>query len=165
MGSQSIIHPEPITPETWQPFGWLPLDDTDPADGELTLEFRWADPHINVISHRPDEVERTAQGSVVDRMYRHDTHTQALMSLNCRGLVAVAPAAATFSQQVDLTRIRAFVVEPLAGLVLHRGTWHWGPHPLGEDPIRLLNVQGRRYIEDNASADIAALGRLLVAAP
>ena len=31
------------------------------------------------------------------------------------------------------------------------------------EPIRLLNVQGRRYAEDNDKADIAAIGEVLVA--
>jgi ureidoglycolate hydrolase len=164
-GTTTVLRPQPITAESWERFGWLPVDDTDPRDGENTLEFAWTDPHLNVISHGPAEVERTGEGTVVDRMYRHDSHTQALMALNCRGIVAVAPASATLSDESGLSLVRAFVVEPLAALVLRRGTWHWGPHPLGDDPIRLLNVQGRRYIDDNASADIAALARVVVANP
>ena len=87
-------------------------------------------------------------------MYRHDTHTQALMVMNCDAVVAVAPASLDFSDPADLDEIRAFVLHPLDCLVLHRGTWHWGPFPIGPDPVRLLNVQGRRYAEDNASVDL-----------
>ena len=50
---------EPLTAEAWRAFGWLPVADTDPADGMHTLEFSWADPHLNVIGHTPDEVEHT----------------------------------------------------------------------------------------------------------
>jgi hypothetical protein len=46
---------------------------------------------------------------------------------------------------------------------LARGTWHWGPFPLGDEPVRLLNVQGRRYAEDNDSVDIAAIDDVVVA--
>ena len=52
--------------------------------------------------------------------------------------------------------MRAFRLRPLDAFVLHRGTWHWGPFPLGGDPVQLLNVQGRRYAEDNASVDLPA---------
>jgi ureidoglycolate hydrolase len=51
----------------------------------------------------------------------------------------------------DLDDVRAFVLHPQDCFVLHRGTWHWGPFPLGSEPVRLLNVQGRGYIDDNAS--------------
>ena len=162
-----LLQPQPLTREAWEPFGWLPVRDTDAADGAgaRTLDFAWADPHLNVISHGPEEIEHDTEGAVVTRLYRHDTHTQALMALNCRGIVAVAPADQKFNGPADLDAIRAFAVEPLAPFVLHRGTWHWGPFPIGADPILLLNVQGRRYIEDNASADVAAVGTVIVASP
>ena len=145
-----------LTSEEWAPFGWLPVLDTDPADGEHTLSYEWGDPHLNVITHAANEVEHTADGRVCDRLYRHDTHTQALMALNCDAVLAVAPASTTFTDAADLASIRAFVVRRSEVLVLHRRTWHWGPFPLGNEPVRLLNVQGRRYAEDNASADLAA---------
>ena len=37
-----------------------------------------------------------------------------------------------------------------------RGTWHWGPFPVGPEAVRMFNVQGKRYAEDNASVDLAA---------
>jgi ureidoglycolate hydrolase len=145
---------EPLTPAAWAPFGWLPVDDTDPADGERTLRFEWADPHLNVIGHSLDEVERTDRGLVCTTMYRHDTHTQALMPLNCDAVVAVAPAGVDFSDPAHASSIRAFFLHPQDVLVLAQGTWHWGPFPLGNEPVRLLNVQGLRYAEDNASVDL-----------
>ena len=150
------LRAEPLAADAWTPFGWLPVLDTDPADGRETLSYEWGDPHLNVITHAPGEVERTADGQVCDRLYRHDTHTQALMSLNCDAVLAVAPASTTFTDPADVGAIRAFLVRPHETLVLHRGTWHWGPFPLGDEPVRLLNVQGRRYAEDNASVDLAA---------
>ena len=49
------------------PFGWIPVADTDPADGGHRLHFEWGDPHLNVIAHYPDEIERTADGLRVRR--------------------------------------------------------------------------------------------------
>jgi ureidoglycolate hydrolase len=147
---------EPLTADAWAPFGWLPVDDTDPTDGEHTLHYEWGDPHLNVIAHASDEVAHTEHGLVCDVMYRHDTHTQALMPLNCDAVIAVAPAGVEFSKPGDASTIRAFVLHPLDVFVLAQGTWHWGPFPLGDDPVRLLNVQGRRYAEDNASVDLPA---------
>jgi ureidoglycolate hydrolase len=153
---------EPLTGDAWAPFGWLPVDDTDPTDGAHTLRYEWADPHLNVIAHTADEVAHTEHGLVCTTMYRHDTHTQALMPLNCDAVVAVAPAAVDFTGPGDASTIRAFVLHPQDVLVLDQGTWHWGPFPLGAEPVRLLNVQGRRYAEDNASVDLPAVAGTVV---
>jgi ureidoglycolate hydrolase len=147
---------EPLTEDGWAPFGWLPVPDTDPRDSLQQLHFEWADPNLNVIAHAYDEVEHTEAGSVCAVMFRHDTHTQALMPLNVPAVVAVAPAGLDFSSPRHLDRVRAFVLQPLESFVLFQGTWHWGPFPLGTESVQLLNVQGVRYAEDNASVDLAA---------
>ena len=71
-----------LSDDAWAPFGWLPVPDTDPRDSLQHLHFEWADPNINVIAHGYDEVEHTDDGSVCAVMFRHDTHTQALMPFN-----------------------------------------------------------------------------------
>lgn len=150
------VDAQPVTAAAWAAFGWLPRPDTDPSDGEHTLRFEWADAHLNTIEHTLDEVEATADGLRCAVMYRHETHTQVLTPLDASSVIAVAPAAATFVDSSDLDAIRAFVVEPGQTVVLHQGTWHWGPFPIrGASSVRLLNVQGRRYAEDNASVDLS----------
>jgi ureidoglycolate hydrolase len=146
------LRPEPLTREAWSPFGWLPVDDTDPLDATFTYEFEWGDPHVNVISHAADEVEHTPAGLVCTQLYRHDTHTQTLMPLDVDSVIAVAPAAVDFRSPGDLETVRAFRLAPLDRLTLFRGTWHWGPFPVGPEPVRLFNVQGKRYAQDNACA-------------
>lgn len=144
------------------PFGWLPVDDTDPADGRDTLAFEWGDPHCNVIAHTHDEIEHTGAGARCARLYRHDTHTQVLMPMNVPAVLAVAPAAVAFSAPADLDAVRAFLLRPGEVVVLHRGTWHWGPYPLGPEPVRLLNVQARGFLADNAHVDLpTAVGATL----
>ncbi len=150
------LRPEPLTRAGWAPFGWLPVADTDPLDATFDYEFTWGDPHVNVISHAADEVEHTPRGLVCAAMFRHDTHTQTLMPLDVDSVIAVAPAAVDLSRPEDLEAARAFRLRPLESLVLFRGTWHWGPFPVGSEPVRLFNVQGKRYAEDNACADLAA---------
>ena len=54
----------------------------------------------------------------------------------------------------DLHAVRAFHLSQGEVFVLHRGTWHWGPFPLGPEPVRLLNVQARGYVDDNAHVDL-----------
>ena len=149
------IEAEPLTAERWAPFGWLPVRDTDPVDGTQRLTFEWGDVHLNVISHGPEEISRTDRGLLCDCLYRHDTHTQALLTLDVPSVIAVAPADADFSDPGAVDAIRAFVLRPLDYFVLHRGTWHWGPFPLGDRPVTLYNVQGLRYAEDNAMVDLA----------
>jgi ureidoglycolate hydrolase len=147
----------PITAAAWAPFGWIPVADTDPADATFTYEFAWGDPHVNVISHTAAEVEHTDAGLVCDRFYRHDSHTQVLLPLDVDSVVAVAPAEVGLTSVADLDTVRAFALAPLDGFALHRGTWHWGPFPVGDAPVHLWNVQGKRYAEDNRCAELPAL--------
>ncbi|HEY4928279.1 MAG TPA: ureidoglycolate lyase [Acidimicrobiales bacterium] len=152
------IVPKPLQADTWAPFGWLPVDDTDPADGSHILEFAWGDVHVNRIGHRRDEVTELPQGLRCEVLFRHATHTQVLMSLDNRAVVVVAPAELSMTGRGDIDQVRAFLLDPLSSVVLHRGTWHWGPYPVDGEAVTLFNVQGRRYIEDNASVDLAAAG-------
>ncbi len=150
------VRSQPLTARAWRPFGWIPVPDTDPADGSGALEFVWDDAHVNFISHQPGEVTHMGRGRLLcDRMYRHDTHTQTLMPLNCDSVVAVAPAEVDFADPIDLDSIRAFRLRPLDCFVLARGTWHWGPFPLGDETVRMWNLQGRRYADENAHVDLA----------
>jgi ureidoglycolate hydrolase len=155
------VRAEPVTADAWAPFGWLPLVDTDPDDGDRTLHFEWGDPHANVISHGADEIEHVGDALRCDRLYRHDTHTQALLVLNVDAVVAVAPAGMDFAAATDADSVRAFLLRPLDRFVLHAGTWHWGPFPLGNEPVQLFNIQGLGYRDDNASVDLAAHGLML----
>jgi ureidoglycolate lyase len=150
------ITAEPLSADAWAPFGWLPVPDTDAADGEHTLDFAWGDAHLNTIEHRTDEVETTGAGLRCAVMYHHATHTQVLTPLDAHAVIAVAPASVELATRADLDAIRTFVLAPGETVVLHRGTWHWGPFPIGgAASVRLLNVQGMRYREDNARVDLS----------
>ena len=46
------VSPEPLSEVAWAPFGWLPVADTDPRDGEHRLSFAWDDVHVNLIARR-----------------------------------------------------------------------------------------------------------------
>ncbi len=152
------IVPARVTPAAWAPFGWLPVADTDPEDGSSRLVFAWDDVHVNRIAHRRDEVPEIDGGLRCLALYRHLTHTQVLMPLDAKAVLAVAPPGADLSSPADVALIAAFVLDPLDSIVLHQGTWHWGPFPVTADEVHLFNVQGLRYREDNESADIGALG-------
>ncbi|HMF83338.1 MAG TPA: ureidoglycolate lyase [Acidimicrobiia bacterium] len=166
MADPITIDVEPFTPDAWREFGWVPVPDADPSDGIHSLEFGWEDAHLNYISHSPDELERDGDLFVLERLYHHDTHTQALMPLDCLSWIAVAPAFDDFSYRDQVESVRAFRLEPMTCIVLHRGTWHLGPFPIDGEPVRVLNLQGRRYKEDNAyiELDRVAGGRVFVRA-
>ncbi len=143
---------------TWSPFGWLPVADTDPADGTHRLAFDWDDVHVNRIRHRRDEVPSVDRGLRCQMLFRHATHTQVLMPLDTVVVVAVAPADLAMDTGSDLAAVTAFVLRPLEAVVLHRGTWHWGPFPVAATSVDLFNVQGRRYLEDNQRVDLEGPG-------
>lgn len=152
------IKPVPVTREGWSPFGWLPVADTDPRDGDEVLDYDWHDVHVNRIGHRRDEVPEVPGGYRCQVLFRHVTHTQVVMPLDVTAVVVVAPPALDMEVPADVDQVRAFVIEPLSSIVLHRGTWHWGPYPVGAESVELFNVQGLRYREDNTCVDLEALG-------
>jgi ureidoglycolate hydrolase len=153
------ISPQPLTAEAWSPFGWLPVADTDPADGVHRLAFAWDDAHVNIIGHRRDEVPSFAGGLRCEVLFRHATHTQVVMALDHDAFIVVAPAGIDPCHPDGWPQVVAFALPVQAPVVLHRGTWHWGPYPVSADSVRLFNVQGLRYAEDNDQADLAAGGR------
>jgi ureidoglycolate hydrolase len=155
--SRTVV-PERLTESAWSPFGWLPVADTDPRDGEHRMAFKWDDAHVNIIGHFRNEVPETPQGLRCEMLFRHDTHTQSVMALNVPAVIAVAPSDVEFREEGDQESIHVFRLEPLEPLVLNLGTWHWGPFPVEAPEVRLFNVQGLRYAEDNRCMDLAALG-------
>jgi len=134
------------------------VDDTDPADGSYRLSFDWGDPHVNVIGHTRVEVPAVSGGFRCDLMYRHLTHTQVLMPLDSRCVLAVATPQQTFHEISTAETVTAFLLDPLQAVVLHKGTWHWGPFPTVAAEVRLFNIQGLRYVEDNEMVDLASRG-------
>ncbi len=74
----------------WAPFGWLPVADTDPADGDERMTFLWDDVHVNIIGHARAEVPRGGPGGLrCEMLFRHDTHTQSIMALDVPAVIAV----------------------------------------------------------------------------
>jgi len=159
------IRPLPLDASTWSPFGWLPVADTDPADGTHRLAFDWDDVHVNRIRHRRDEVPAVDRGLRCQMLFRHATHTQVLMPLDTMAVVAVAPADLALDTVSDLADVTAFVLRPLEAVVLHRGTWHWGPFPVAAASVDLFNVQGHRYLEDNQRVDLEGPGIIVEVGP
>jgi ureidoglycolate hydrolase len=157
-GAVGRIRPKALTPEAWAPFGWVPVRDTDPEDGTGRLSFAWDDVHVNLIGHRRDEVPAVDGGLRCEVLFRHATHTQVVMPLDVAAVIVVAPAGADLDSPGGWEAIRAFTLPVLSSVVLHRGTWHWGPYPVDAESVQLFNVQGLRYREDNDSVDLAALG-------
>jgi hypothetical protein len=152
------IEPISLDAASWAPFGWLPVADIDPSDGATSLEFAWNDVHVNRIGHRRDEVPEVPGGLRCQVLFRHVTHTQVVMPLDVPAVVVVAPPGLDMATRADVDQVRAFLLPVLTPIVLHRGTWHWGPYPVGADSVALFNVQGLRYREDNANVDLEALG-------
>src|ERR1700684_339231 len=139
------VRPQPLSEEAWAPFGWLPVADTDPRDGEHRLSFAWDDVHVNLIGHARAEVPETGDGLRCQMLFRHDTHTQSVMSLDVPSVIAVAPAAQEFSGAADADSIRVFRLGPALqrpGTALCRGQHLRGPGLQGSRRRRGPLVKG-----------------------
>jgi ureidoglycolate hydrolase len=144
----------PATRESFAPFGVIPPEEGD-GNPTADLEFLWNDGSVNFIGHTLDELETRAGHLRCELLNRHDTHTQTLMPMDADSVVVVAPADVDFSQPEHFDMVRAFALARHNCVHLHRGTWHWGPYPLGTSSVRIFNVQGRGYADDNGIAWLA----------
>jgi Ureidoglycolate lyase len=147
---RTIELPAPlVTAAAFAPFGVLPPDE---GDGEPTadLDFVLDDGWVNYIEHGLDEIEVVDRALRCEVLNRHDTHTQTLMPMTGPAVIVVAPSAADFSTSADIDRVVAFTLPQHACVHLTRGTWHWGPYPVGAATVRIFNIQGRGYTRDNA---------------
>jgi ureidoglycolate hydrolase len=147
------LEPQPLSREAFAPFGVLPPDEggAPTADLEFLLDDGW----VNYIGHTLDEVEVVDGALHCDVLNRHDTHTQTLMPVSGDSLIVVAPADVPLTSDDQLATVQAFVVRRYECVHLRRGTWHWGPYPIGAGSVRVFNIQGRGYPDDNGVATFA----------
>jgi ureidoglycolate hydrolase len=142
------LDPIAATRESFADYGVLPPDE---GDGQPTadLEFLLNDGWVNFIGHTLSEIEVRDGRLQCELLNRHDTHTQTLMPMSGPAVVVVAPPDADFSKSEHFDAVRAFALPAHTCVHLHRGTWHWGPYPVGADMVRIFNIQGRGYPNDN----------------
>jgi ureidoglycolate hydrolase len=155
MASPRIVPltPQPLSRDAFAPFGVLPPDEGDAPTADL--EFRLDDGWVNFIGHTLDELDVVDGALHCDVLNRHDTHTQTLMPMSGDAVLVVAPADVPLTSDDELTTVRAFVVRQYECVHLRRGTWHWGPYPIGAASVRIFNIQGRGYPNDNGMATFA----------
>src|SRR5919201_5131067 len=155
MDDRRIIElaPQKLTPEDFAPFGVLPGDEGAPPTADL--EFLWNDGWVNYIAHTLDEVDVVDGALQCDALNRHDTHTQTLMPVSGDAVMVVAPPDVPLTNDDELSRVKAFIVRQHECVHLLRGTWHWGPYPVGADSVRIFNIQGRGYPTDNTVVQLA----------
>ena len=149
-----LLDPIAATIESFAPYGVIPPvegDGNPTADLEFTLNDGW----VNWIGHTLDEIDVRDGRLVCDLLNRHDTHTQTLMPMSGDAVIVVAPPSADFSKPEHFDAVRAFVLPVHTCVHLHRGTWHWGPYPVGADALDIFNIQGRGYVNDNGIAWLA----------
>src|ERR1700683_3402691 len=106
-GTARTIAAEEFNDEKGGPYRWGALADTDARDGQSTLHFEWADANLNLIGHDADEVPHTSTGLTCEMLFRHRTHTQALLILNTPAVVVVAPPDAAFAGPAGAAQLRA----------------------------------------------------------
>ena len=140
-----------LTYDTWAPFGTIPSDERTEHD-RSDIEFLHADGHVNFIAHSNAELTFGPRGPQCVLLNRHDTHTQTLMPMTSDAYVVVAPASAIFDSPEDFDQVAAFTLPQHSVVTLARGTWHWGPYPIEAETLRLFNIQGRGYADDNTVA-------------
>ena len=155
MGKPRIVTLEAIaaTRESFAEYGALPPVEGD-GNPTADLEFVLNDGWVNYIGHTLAEIDVRDGELRCELLNRHDTHTQTLMPMSGDAIVVVAPADIDFSEPAHFDTVRAFALPRHTCVHLHRGTWHWGPYPVGADEVRIFNIQGRGYPNDNGVVEL-----------
>jgi ureidoglycolate hydrolase len=144
---------EPATRGSFAPYGVIPPFEGD-GNPTADLVFTRDDGWVNFIGHTLGEIEVRNGKLRCELLNRHDTHTQTLMPMSGDALVVVAPADVDFSRPEHLELVKAFSLPQYACVHLHRGTWHWGPYPVGATEVRVFNIQARGWPTDNGVAEL-----------
>jgi len=147
------LTPEPATREAFAPYGVLPPFEGD-GNPTADLVFTRDDGWVNFIGHTLDEIEVRDGQLRCALLNRHDTHTQTLMPMSGDALVVVAPPDVDFSQAEHFSTVKAFALPQYTCVHLHRGTWHWGPYPVGANDVRVFNIQARGWPTDNGVVEL-----------
>jgi ureidoglycolate hydrolase len=116
-----------LTPKAFAPFGTViaPEDDGAPPEGqEPQLDLSAGTPRLYAMRLPP-------RGLLVKQITRHVQTTQALASVGGHSwFIAVAPPSALDDPNAEprVEDIKAFRIPGDRAIVLHKGTWHAGPH-------------------------------------
>lgn len=135
------IKAEPLTTETYKPFGQvIGLDD-------IHLELRHGE------TFRMSIIHMQHRGFRITHMNHHCNSTQALVPLDGQAcLVVVAPPDVAFESTADLKKVRAFLCDGSVGINIGLNTWHQALLPIGPE-MKMVNLQGVNSGKDTHTCD------------
>ena len=147
------IRASTIDPEGFAPFGRvLGTDDAAPDERVVGRFSNGQQPMPSVIREfNPDGVPHC------DWLARHLDQTQALTPIDGPIVVVLGPPGTDPTSETGFAALRAFVADIGEGLQIDEGVWHWAA-AVGRVPVRVANVQGHRWPEDNEIVSLADTG-------
>jgi ureidoglycolate lyase len=129
------IKAEPLTPDTYRPFGQV--------IGKDTVQMKIVNDRF-----RMGTINMKYQPFHITHLSRHIMSTQALIPLGGKAcLVVVAPPTVDLDGPEDLKQVRAFINDGSCGVNFELGTWHTALLPLGPE-MSMVNIQGEHSGED-----------------
>jgi ureidoglycolate lyase len=129
------IKAEPLTPDTYRPFGQV--------IGKDTVQMKIVNDRF-----RMGTINIKYQPFHITHLSSHIMSTQALIPLGGKAcLVVVAPPTVDLDNPEDLKQVRAFINDGSCGVNFELGTWHTALLPLGPE-MSMVNSQGEHSGED-----------------
>ena len=154
-----IVHPEPLDPNAFAPFGDVLIRPDHPPTRDLR-DYRYWD-KIATLSFSNDPVDLAYltlhhRPLRLTQMERHRKASQTFIPLSQTPCIfALAPAHE--SKQTgppDIEVIRAFIIEGQNGVNLHPGTWHWSMFPLEETADFIMVVRRDTIVDDQEIVEL-----------
>jgi ureidoglycolate lyase len=129
------IRAEPLTAETFRPFGQV--------IGVDTVQMKIVNDRF-----RMGHITMTYQPFRILYLNRHIKSTQALIPLGGKAcLVVVAPPTVNLDALEDLKQVKAYINDGSCGINIDLGTWHMPLLPL-VPKMSMVNIQGEHSGED-----------------
>lgn len=140
------LQPEKLHPKAFAPFGQVvdAIDDGKAFDQEdAQLNLRRGTPRLYIMS-------LPAHGMAFDQITYHANVTQCLCGLAQKDwFLAVAAPSHAIDQYPKEEDLHAFQIPPGVFVKLHEGTWHAGPHFIGNEACNFANLE----LADTNTAD------------
>ncbi len=159
--TERIIKPEPLTPESFAPFGDVLYRVQREPDQDLGIYHYWDKIADLEFSGDPPELAYLRvfhRAPTLTQMERHKKASQSFIPVSGgRCVFALAPPESGGEEgRPRPGDVHAFILDGSTGVNLHRGTWHWSIFPTGESAAFIMLVRRDTVVDDLEVVDLEA---------
>lgn len=151
MSRPDRMKPEKLTDTNFKDFGWV----MKRPERDFDFETHWLKYWHNTVDLSNLEgmglmgfMEMKRVPIVCEKLLMLHNSIEMYISLDGKpSIVFAAPGKADNPRQPDISKLRAFILEDGAGVVVDKGIWHWSPFPLTEKADFALGLKNNIILQ------------------